>query len=909
MIENIQTSSDGPTDPIASFQELIVLLPCHALEDFPTYLEETDADGLLSACTALWHPALLHSTRKLPTWCRADVPPLELTERLLIVPPVTEGWLACDFTERAKNERAVVIRGLHSRTEIAAEALLSLVDPAVFDAEMVADFFALGFCRLQVELMTRIIRYTTTIDDTRLSAEVLTAVDAAVAGDKAEANAALQRCFEQLCESRRYFFPVDPHIIDLMLIADTTLGPSLRSELASPVAKNLLVCGKVLEEMAEREPDSIAAIKAGLEQGTVNLVGGEYEEREFPLLPEEVWRDDLLHGIATYERLVGRRPVVYGRRRAGLSPLLPQLLCRTGFQAALHFTLDDGQFPTSPNSKVRWDSADGSVVEAIAQIPLDASRNAPFLDLPRQLGQAMDRDQVATLVFAHWPGMCSRWFDELRRVARYTAALGKFVTLEEYFSETVTATSFATFSPDEYRTPYLQQDFAHSIDNPLSRIATLHREHFANAADRAMELVLTPLGNSVPNLVADPPRPIPALVINPNSFAVPCVVNLSAVGREANMQQPFLNPEGESVSVRVPGMGFAWVSTDAPANKDKRPSKATSSEKTIRNEFCEVVISKTTGGIQSINDYRTRGNRLSQQLALRSPGSARAPGSAWRDADLEAAYSVMVADDVSNVVESGDLMVVTSRGRLVDREGRRYAGFQQVTWLALGDPVVHLQIDLEVDEQPVRDPWNNYYTVRFALPDSSDLTFSRNIGLGQQITEARRIESPLFVDVASSRWRTTILTGGLPYHRRVQSRTLDTLLVVAGESRRRFQLGIGIDVPDPAAAAVALVSPVRMRDDVRPPQVHGESAWLFHLDAKNVLATAWEPTGDAGFRVRLQETSGAAGRVCLRSWQAIATARQTDFFGNTLCELAVEHDKIWVEMKPHEWIQVEAYFL
>ena len=41
------------------YQELIILLPCHSLEDFPTYHEGDDAHSLLASWSALWHPALL----------------------------------------------------------------------------------------------------------------------------------------------------------------------------------------------------------------------------------------------------------------------------------------------------------------------------------------------------------------------------------------------------------------------------------------------------------------------------------------------------------------------------------------------------------------------------------------------------------------------------------------------------------------------------------------------------------------------------------------------------------------------------------------------------------------------------------------------------------------------------------
>ena len=40
------------------------------------------------------------------------------------------------------------------------------------------------------------------------------------------------------------------------------------------------------------------------------------------------------------------------------------------------------------------------------------------------------------------------------------------------------------------------------------------------------------------------------------------------------------------------------------------------------------------------------------------------------------------------------------RGRLVDREGRRLAGFRQTTRLWRGSRVVELEIELDIDRQP-----------------------------------------------------------------------------------------------------------------------------------------------------------------------------------------------------------------
>ena len=86
--------------------------------------------------------------------------------------------------------------------------------------------------------------------------------------------------------------------------------------------------------------------------------------------------------------------------------------------------------------------------------------------------------------------------------------------------------------------------------------------------------------------------------------------------------------------------------------------------------------------------------------------------------------------------------------------------------------------------------------------------------------------------------RTTLLCGGLPYHRRFGPRKFDTLLVVQGETARTFRLGIGIDVPHPMAAApgfsvaAAFACPISRRRHRRPAG--------FSI---SIAATCWRPTG------------------------------------------------------------------
>jgi hypothetical protein len=160
--------------------------------------------------------------------------------------------------------------------------------------------------------------------------------------------------------------------------------------------------------------------------------------------------------VRQYEALLGRRPQVYARRRAGLWPALPQLLVKFAFQGALHFTLDDGRFPLAPQCKTRWEGLDSSAIDVFGRVPCDAAKSESFLGLARKMAESMDSDHVATLAFAHWPNKCSPWYDCVRRIAKLSPVLGKFMLLDDYFSHTDMRGRLSKFQLDEYRLPYLK---------------------------------------------------------------------------------------------------------------------------------------------------------------------------------------------------------------------------------------------------------------------------------------------------------------------------------------------------------------------------------------------------------------------------------------------------------------------
>ncbi len=920
------------------FEEAFVLLPCHSLEDFPTHYEGAAAEGLLACWSALWHPTLLAECGRLPTWYRADGPPDALAAKLIVVPQTSEPLLLAGWASRAAGEGAHVVRKLNRRGEIVAALLAGLeAPPANIDAELVADFLALGYGYLAVELLTRQMRYMSNIDEVHLQNEALAAARACLAGDEETTRQHLKNSFDVLVEARERFYPVDAYLVDLTLVAPTTVGPSLCRQLSADVPQNLLISGEAFAQMVDSAPDTLAALRVALDHGTVSLVGGERHERELPLLPIETVLTNLRDGGALFEQYLGQRPRVYGRRRFGLSPILPQILARSGFLGAFHATLDDGQFPTASQSKVRWEGLDYSAIDSLVRLPLDANRADTFLGLPRTLGEAMDRDHVATLVFAHWPSQMDTFYTDLRRMAAYGPVLGKFITLSDYFEHTTSPGELVKFKTDNYRSPYLRQAVSEQAAQPLSAIGDEHRRHAAGFATEAVQLLGDVVGAPVrpgldaeidadKNLAAAGERVARALaardarqngvlVVNPHSFAVRSVVEVSSLtglptveGHVTAVQQ---SGTRKLAVAEVPGMGFCWIAPGDAAPAAKKPPPSIARENSLVNEYLRVDINPATGAIQAIYDLAQRGNRLAVQLALRTPGPRPRPGDVWRDSDETAEYSSMQAESLE-IADNGPAQgAIIARGRLTVGDGQRVAGFVQHYSLAQGARVVTVDTELEIDQPPGADPWESYFAARFAWGDEAADTY-RDVGLTRQPTEARRIEAPHFVDIRSGAKRTTILTGGLPYHRRVGFRMLDTLLVAGGETRRKFRYAVGVDLAHPLQQSLELLqSPLVVGNAPRPAGPNAAN-WLFHVGNKNVVATHWSPLWDGerllGFRTRLLETDGAATRVRLRAPRDVASAHCVDFRGEVLSELPVAGDSVTIDIAAFEWLELDVHF-
>ncbi len=954
------------------YDDLLILLPCHSLEDFPMHHDGDDAQGLLAAWSALWHPALIASAGKIPRWGRVDDPPSTVAGKLIVVPTVSQPQLPTGFAQRAKEEGACVVRKLIDRQEIVAKALESLDGGAgPISDDLAADFLALGYCYLQVELLTRQMRYSSNLDQVHFGNQTVAAAQAAASGDEGAAREKLAACFDVLAEERDHYYPVDAYLLDLTMVAPTTLGTLLREQLASPVRSNVMISAELLERMEREEPETLALLRQAVAEFRVAILGGELRELRLPLLSCETILNQLRLGLKRYEALLGARPKVFGRRRFGMVPLLPQALYKLGFVGALHATMEEGRFPEGSQAKTRWESTAGIAVDALGRAPLNAAQPATYLKLATKVGESMDMDHVATVSLAHWPGTVSPWYEDLRRIAKYVNALGKLVTVEEYFRDTAAPSHFDRFEMDQYRSPYLKEAIVRRRVDPISSVVRWWgRRMMADAVQAIDSLTQLVAGKSLEALGAPPSvgsslleqldaageeefspdsaeaqtaksvndaeldtalraaverfaKQLPRkagkaepgyLVVNPASFVrratleAPELPNLPAEGRP--IYAVGRSGERQHVTVDAPSMGFVWIPSGASKRDPKSLPMPLAQDGVLRNEFFEAIISQDSGGLAAVKEYDKRGNRLSQQLALRLPGRHAQPGGQYRGQDKAATYSTMKADSVTVTVSNTAMGEIVSRGRLTNAKGETLADFTQRYQIFRGSRVIHVQVELDPKEECRADPWSSYYCARFAWANEA-ATLSRGVNLARQAATAKRLEAPLYVEIEDGDLRTTVLTGGLPFHRRTDYRMLDSLLVVRGETARTFRFGIGVELKNPLQEALNFLAPVpHVFQTAEPPA--NASGWLFHVDARNVAATHWAPVVEdgraVGVRVRLLENAGRTARTKLTGFRPFATARQVDFFGQTMNECPVEEGVARLEFAAHEWMEIEARF-
>ena len=846
------------------------------------------------------------------------------------------------------------------------------------DPEIAQDFHALGYAFLQTQIMTRQLRYSSNLDEARFEEVTLAAAAAATDGDSQKAKELLMRCFDLLLEEKNGYYPVEPELIDVVLTAPTTLGKSFERQLEETHTQNILMSGQDANRLVKKHPEIAARLKSLVQEETITLVGGMYSEIPTSLLSSESLLNQIRLGQSTIQSHFGAQPNVFMRRTYGLTPTTPGVLDQLDFVGAVHATLDDGMFPKSSGCNIRWTGDDERSLLAFGEVPLNADDSGAFLGLGVAIGEAIDSAHVASVMFAHWPSKVCQSFEDLKRIAGYGPLFGGFVGFESYFEQVYDPGYGDTFVADEYRTPYLKQAIEKQTPNPVSRFTKYWERFYALSSLRSLLVQACSRSslesNTIQNfqdrlatLQTDVEVAVNATEIDVSidqrllelkdemerswsggddsksnakakSDAVPdsrTLINTTSFKRRIEIQSgsgsavavknqiPIVladqNSNGSQWVLELPPMGVVEFSpkliSDANAGSDVfRKDPPTSEGRILRNEFFELEVDESTGGIRAIMTYGKRVNLCGQKVAMRIPGEK----DSRKQPLTKARYTQMVATDIQSVSDSRLSGQIVSKGHLLDGE-TIVSGFVQTVRVVRGMRVAELTVELDPKIE-LSQSRNHYICSRFAWKDETSRLIANSNESKNEIA-AEWIEATNFIELNQGDHRLTVFTGGLPYHRRSSRRMLDSLLVVGHEQARKFKIGLGVDVPYPMRSAIGRLTPAIQMNHGATSNRAATSNWTFHFNCKNIVATHWEPLigGENGQResswtgvmIRLRETEGRSGKLTLSCPQQIESAMRTNFNGDFLQSIEVspeESAKVEIDFSRFEYFQIKLHW-
>ncbi len=149
-----------------------------------------------------------------------------------------------------------------------------------------------------------------------------------------------------------------------------------------------------------------------------------------------------------------------------------------------------------------------------------------------------------------------------------------------------------------------------------------------------------------------------------------------------------------AVSIDVPAYGFAVAATGKKPRKQGSllsrlfsPPKKIADGTTLSNQFMEVAISPSMGGIQGVYSGATRGNRFSLRVVHVC--------SQVDDEKSTDEASTMAADDVRIVTNGDSVGEIEASGRVLDSDSATIATFTLRYRLERGSRHIHVSGSLE----------------------------------------------------------------------------------------------------------------------------------------------------------------------------------------------------------------------
>ena len=893
----------------------VVQYPCSQFDYLTSGRTETEVQELFEAWMAAHHPALLDIDATMPRWESASYPPFNLQQDTVIIPPCCESFWNEEWEKQSAD--CVLIRNTVNRDEIVQQILTARNHTRQpFDDEFVADCYAFATARFLFDLLNKNLHYLQTPDDARLKILMTDAIQAARNNQSDNIYRAIQNAIDTIVLAKDNYHPTQNYFIEFILTTKTTVGEPLQHLLNGEHKITLFMPNSVLETLPETNPETFSLLKSKAEEGKVRFIVDDTEPQSQALLPILDVADHILAGISTYHEFLNVSPAVYGRTTTGLSPALPQLLKLTGLKGAIHFApLDGWRIKEKEQSKIVWQGTDYTNIDALVRYPIDASTFLGFFELADQFASQMGEDHVPTSVLALFPGQKSIWLNSLRRMTRFSTGLGKFVDIEEYFSDTAHAGGLNRFGYERYPVNSLME----SDQNPISRWHKLYQESRDRLVQSSLETLLKLLNRPISTMPLA--RQFVETVLPSERSYNPL---LEGEGMERNVLPEgkgtiVVNPLSfvrkvfiDDIATDIPPLGYAYIESSAQIetppkkgllgqffNAKSEPVLARKAKDDIgrgerrsvyilENRYFIAKFDMQTGMLRSIFTNRSRNNQLSRQIAFRKNQT----------------YSVQVVDEIvlkKATIDIGQLKII---GRLIFSDGECVARFAETVTIRSQSRVLEFDLTLEPLMEMEDDRWNSYIAIRYAWNDlSQEMRGGLNDGI-HVLSGSSRVHSPKLIDLRNDEGSLTFLSEGLPFHRRNGDRYLDTLLIVKGETLRQFRLGIGVNVKNPMFVSHdfllpqdEFVFPVRCRPK-------NPSSWLFQIESKSVVALHWEPVLESdklvGCMVYLQETAGQRAHFALRSFLLPKQASAMNLRGRELKTFKISADAVLIDMHSYE---------
>jgi alpha-mannosidase len=956
-------------------RDSILLLPGHELEGFPRRLESSLADDLLASWLGLWHPLILRATQAIPKWQHIDRLPDQLETALLILPKFIDDQAPAERRSTWEEQGAHLFSpGGRSwpafQTDLLQQLSLAGDELPLLAAEFRDELAALGYCYLQIQLMTRQLRYTSNLNQVLFSEQVMKAVDALLGGDRETAVRMLQSCFDTLGQERDHYYSLDVNLLDLTLLAETTLGKSFARQLQAAHPTSILASGTLLRSLHSHEPESAAKLAAMQREHQCCIVGGLDKERPHPLMPREAVVRELWRGKESFRELGYEPPKIFARMSYGLLADAASLLKRSNYTGSLLVALSGGHYPQSSQSKLSWESADGVFINAIAPPLLDAADPVSFLALGWTVGEALDHQHVPTILFAHWPAATSDYFSLVQIIASRTPALGRWRLLEEYFVDTDQPYHQERLDGDGF-----QYNWLTNCDQPsdlIHRVKVMHQcqarcrglhnllllcyqleqqpsnMQLAAETEEATTLAmqratrqwspeLSKLHDLLDSLL-DPDVDADAVLrefrhaADTTEQMAAAAISKRLVGRNPNKPQPgrlLINPRSTAVRwhVQQPDSGHLdagqeWHFASGPAGSHQYAAidvpgfgfvaAQQSNQTNERNRSAPLAdaVGMLRNEFLEVQVDESRGHLRSLHIPARR-GNRLSMMVAYRERaeDGSFRYSDMVASDVRMLTSSSMCGLQRAVGRL-ELDGTKIGNFEIDYELWRGSRILEVIVRL-TDLRPASNanPWRSAYTLRLAWPTEAALLRTFHFGTRSAWGSGRAI-SPELIEIDETDYKTHYLPGGLAFHRRTEERFLETILACGNQTSVSHRCGIAVDLPSPLEAARSFMDKPRQ---ISLPDIGDASStgWLINIDVREVVCDLESPLFDAsgklvGLRLHLSETSGKSITTKLRFWRSVASAARVDHFGGTLSKLAVDDDLVTIPLRANEHVYVDV---